>query len=496
MNVYICNMFLTFLSLQWKSFFRGESVGANVMAKIFKWFWILYFAFLTPILGLITYKVIKEDFQVDDPFLFLNKNLIYVFGYWIVMRYFIQPIPVVSIKPLLLTPISKTKIVRQTLGKSIFSFFNLIAFFYLIPLTFELVDNGYLINNLIGWNLTIIAIVYITNYLNFLLNNNDKLLYGIGSMLAIIKLLEYFSIFDFTVYSELLFYSFYVNPLFAIVPWLFLIWLYFYVFKFFKNGLYIDSGLKKKTAEAKIDDLSWLDRFGKTAIFLKNDLRLIKRSKRARSTVIAGIFFLFYGFIFYFQEDIWGSWMTFFGYLFASGGFLFMFGSFVPSWDSQYYSFMMCQNIEYIEYIKSKWSLVVIGTVISTFLACFIYSFLGAEAVFAVLAGGLYNIGVNGYLTLWAGAFTKTPVDLDSSKMAFGGKKAFNMKTVLISLPQMVLPIALFSIGSYYYSYLAGCLIVGLTGILGILLKEQVFNLIIKAYKSEKYSTLKAYKQT
>ena len=496
MNVYICSMFLTFLSLQWKSFFRGESVGANVMAKIFKWFWILYFAFLTPILGLITYKVIKEDFQVDDPFLFLNKNLIYVFGYWIVMRYFIQPIPVVSIKPLLLTPISKTKIVRQTLGKSIFSFFNLIAFFYLIPLTFELVDNGYLINNLIGWNLTIIAIVYITNYLNFLLNNNDKLLYGIGLMLAIIKLLEYFSIFDFTVYSEALFYSFYVNPLFAIVPWLFFIWLYFYVFKFFKNGLYIDSGLKKKTTEAKIDDFSWLDRFGKTAIFLKNDLRLIKRSKRARSTVIAGIIFLFYGFIFYFQEDIWGSWMTFFGYLFASGGFLFMFGSFVPSWDSQYYSFMMCQNIEYKEYIKSKWSLVVIGTVISTFLACFIYSFLGAEAVCAVFAGGLYNIGVNGYLTLWAGAFTKTPVDLDSSKMAFGGKKAFNMKTLLISLPQMVLPIALFSLGSYYYSYLAGCLIVGFTGILGILLKKQVFNLIIKAYKSEKYSTLKAYKQT
>jgi hypothetical protein len=80
--------------------------------------------------------------------------------------------------------------------------------------------------------------------------------------------------------------------------------------------------------------------------------------------------------------------------------------------------------------------------------------------------------------------------------MAFGGKKAFNMKTVLISLPQMVLPIALFSLGSYYYSYLAGCLIVGFTGILGILLKKQVFNLIIKAYKSEKYSTLKAYKQT
>ena len=105
-----------------------------------------------------------------------------------------------------------------------------------------------------------------------------------------------------------------------------------------KMGLFIDTGLKKKTDEAKIEDFSWLDRFGKTAVFLKNDLRLIKRSKRARSTVFAGIFFLFYGFIFYFAGDIYGSTGAFFGYMFASGGFLFMFGSFVPSWDSQYYS--------------------------------------------------------------------------------------------------------------------------------------------------------------
>ncbi len=493
--IYLQIMFFTFLKLQWKSFFRGQSVGSNIMTKVFKWFGLVYFAFITPLLGLITYKVLKEDLGVEDPFAYLNKNLIYVFAYWIVMRYFIQPIPVVAIKPLLLTPISKSKIVRHSLGKSIFSFFNIIAFFYLIPLTLILIDEGYQMNQLIGWNLSIIAFVYITNYLNFILNNNDKLLYSIGLMLGLIKILEYYSVFDFTIYSELFFYSFYSNPFFTIIPWAFLIWLYFYVFKYFKNGLYIDLGLKKKAEEAKTEDLSWLNRFGKTAVFLKNDLRLIKRSKRARSTVFAGIFFLFYGFIFYFAGDVYGTTGTFFGYMFASGGFLFMFGSFVPSWDSQYYSLMMCQNIEYKEYIKSKWTLVVIGTIISTFLACFIYSFLGYEAIYAVLAGGLYNTGVNGHLTLWAGAYTKTPIDLDSTKNVFGDTKAFNMKTILISLPQLALPLFLFWLGNSFYSFSIGCLIVGATGILGILLKEPVFNLIIRAYKSEKYSTLKAYKQ-
>ena len=488
-------MFITFLKLQWKSFVRGESVGADITTKIFKWFWIVYFAIIIPALGSLTYYAIEESLEIEDPFQFINKQLIYAFVYLIVLRYFVQPIPVISLKPLLLTPISKSQIVRHALGKSVVSFFNLIVFLYLIPLTFILISEEYDTSQLMGWNLGIIAIVYITNYLNFLLNNNDKLLYSIGAILVIIKLLEYYSIFDFTIYSEAFFYSFYTNPLYSILPWVFLIWLYFYVFRYFKKGIFIDTGLPKKTDEAKIEDFSWLDRFGKTAVFLKNDLRLIKRSKRARSTVFAGIFFLFYGFIFYFAGDIYGSTGAFFGYMFASGGFLFMFGSFVPSWDSQYYSLMMCQNIEYKEYIKSKWTLVFIGTIISTFLACFIYSFLGHEAVYAVLAGGLYNIGVNGHLTLWAGAYTKMPLDLDSSKMAFGGKKAINMKTILISLPQLVLPLFLFWLGNSFYSYSIGCLMVGATGILGILLKEPVFNLIIKAYKSEKYSTLKAYKQ-
>ena len=64
----------------------------------------------------------------------------------------------------------------------------------------------------------------------------------------------------------------------------------------------------------------------------------------------------------------------------------------------------------------------IIGTIISTILASFIYSFFGINAVLAVLAGSAYNMGVNSYLTLWAGAYTKSPIDLNSSANAFGDK--------------------------------------------------------------------------
>ena len=489
--MYICVMFLKFSYLQWKSFFRGEDVGVNVMTKVFKWFWIVYFAFTAPLLGFITTFSLKKN-GIEDPFLFINKNLIYVLIYWIVIRYFVQKIPVISIRPLLLSPIPKSKIVRYALNKTIFSFFNIVVILYLITLNGTLYVDGHSIYNLVGWNLMLLSLIYITNYLNFLLENKDKLLYSFGAFLAIIKILEYYSIFDFTVYTQPLFYSFYTHPYLSIAPIFLLIYLYTYVFKFFRKGLYIDSGLKSKIETSNVENFEWADRFGDMAVFIKNDIRLIKRSKRARGTVTGGAFVLLYGFLFYFMPD-WPEWIQFFGYMFASGGFLFLFGSFVPSWDSQYYSLMMCQNIPYINYIKSKWMLVVIATGLSTLLGCAIYSFVGLNAVCAVLAGGLYNIGANGYLTLWAGAYTKTPIDLNSAQNPFGDTKAINAKTLLISIPQMILPIALFGICNNYYGWLTGCAAVATIGILGILLKNVVFELILKAYKLEKYSTLKAY---
>ena len=495
--------------LQWKEFNRGKSVGGKLLAKILKWFGIIYFALMAFLMGIIASSYggplaefpLKEDSTV--PFLYVNKQLIYAFAYLIVMRYFIQSLPVLNIKALLLTPLLKTKIVRFSLLKTVLTYFNILPLFFLIPFSVLLAQTGkFDIIGLIFWNINIIGLIYVTNFFNFLLNNKDKLLYAIGGILALIKGLEYYSIVDFTEYSEQFFYLFYSQPYAVFFTWLLVFWLYDYVNKYLLGGLQIDTGLKVKNKEAKMEDFSFLDRFGKTATFIKNDLRLLKRSKRARTAVYMGIGFLFYGLVFASQESTYSelagngfaSGMSFFGYLFSTGGFLFMFGSFVPSWDSQYYPLMMTQNIEYKEYLNSKWSLMIIGTVISTVFASFIYSFLGTNAVYAVLAGAFYNIGVNGYLTLWAGAYTKSPIDLNSSANAFGDKKAFNAKTILVGFPQIFLPVIIYSITNHYYDHFIGCLAVAVLGTLGILLKPIAFNLILKAYKTEKYSTLKAYK--
>ena len=267
-------------------------------------------------------------------------------------------------------------------------------------------------------------------------------------------------------------------------------------FNYFKNNLNLDEGLAKKNDTAQTENYTWLNQFGTLGTFLKNDIRLLKRNKRSRTTLIVSVLFIFYGLLFFANpvEAYNNPAMQVFAGIFVSGGFLFTFGQFVPSWDSAYYQLMMSQNIQYKEYISSKWWLMVIGTIISTVLASF-YLYFGLHIYLIIVVGAIFNIGVNSHLVMLGGAFVKTPIDLTTSKQAFGDKQAFNLKTMLIAIPKMALPMVLYAGGYYLFSPNIGLLFVATAGVIGFAFRNYVFNKIEKIYKAEKYATIAAYKQ-
>jgi hypothetical protein len=85
---------------------------------------------------------------------------------------------------------------------------------------------------------------------------------------------------------------------------------------------------------------------------------------------------------------------------------------------------------------------------------------------------------------------------LTSAKKPFGDKQSFNAKTLLLTLPKLFLPMVLFFVGSFFGGEWIGFMTVACTGIVGYFLKNKVFDLIERLYKTEKYKTLKAYQQT
>jgi len=485
-------MFKKFILLEWKAFTRSAAFKMNLFLKIVLGLAAAFYTVMIFSLGVGAFYFLKE--KGHEPLSTVNKYLIFWWLFDLVTRYFLQKSPVMRVKPFLTMPLKKRKIISFLLGKSAFSFFNIYPAFFFLPFTIVLIVNGYSVAGALGWHFAIVALVYANNYLNLLMDNVDRLFIAVAIILCSFAGLQYFGYLDITVYTAPVFQAFYHLPVVGFLMLLLPVFLYSYCFSYFKNILRTDEAVQEKVQDVKTENFSWLEKYGLMGTFLKNDIKLIRRNARSRSTVITSFLFLFYGLLIMSnRHQNSPTWMLFSG-LFISGGFLFTFGGFVPSWDSSYYPLMMSQNIKYKEYLSSKWWLIVIATVISVILASF-YIILGWKWYLAVIVGGIYNIGVNAYIVLWGGAYVKTPIDLTSGKKAFGDKKAFNIKTLLITLPKLALPLLIFYIFNRFWGIIAGYSSVAVLGILGLAFRNTFFTMIESIYRKEKYATLAAYKQ-
>ncbi|RKS94850.1 hypothetical protein BC952_0478 [Flavobacterium limicola] len=487
-------MIQKFLYLEWKAFFRSASFATNLALKILMGFVAVYFLLIFLAVGVGAFYILKK--MNLDPIVTVNQFMIYYVLMDLIIRLLLQKIPVMNIRPMLIFPIKKSTIVHFSLGKTVLSFFNLVHAFFLIPFCVVLIIEGYDVLSVVLWYTAIFSLLYLNNFLNILLSNKDNLFAIFLAIAAILGGLHYYGLFNITEITAPFFNAIFNTYWAFAIPVLALIALYYVTFQYFKKNLYLDAGLSNKHDVAKTEDLTWLNQFGTIGTFLKNDIKLIKRNKRSKTTVGLSVMFLFYGFLFFTNAiAVYNNpTMHIFAGIFVSGGFLITFGQFVPSWDSAYYQLMMTQNIPYKGYLSSKWWLMVIATIVTTTIASF-YLYFGVNVYLTIVVGAIYNIGVNSHLVLLGGAYTKTPIDLSSGKGAFGDKKAFNVKTMLISIPQLGLPVLLYWLGSKFGNPNIGLALVAGTGIIGFAFKEKAFSVIEKIYKSEKYATIAAYKQ-
>lgn len=76
-----------------------------------------------------------------------------------------------------------------------------------------------------------------------------------------------------------------------------------------------------------------------------------------------------------------------------------------------------------------------------------------------------------------------------------GDKQAFNIKSLILTIPNLLLPLLLYFIGHYFFSPNKCYFIVAMAGIIDFTFKNKVFTIIENVYKTEKYKTLAAYKQ-
>ncbi|NRB83239.1 MAG: hypothetical protein HRU49_05645 [Winogradskyella sp.] len=486
-----------FINLEWKQYFRSSYWQKSIVINILLIFFALYFVGIFLFMGAFLFKIIGKATPDEDPFLVVNNYIFYWFIGDVLMRFFLQKLPVMSVKPLLTLPIKRSTIVNFVLGKSALNFFNFLPLFAIIPFSISLLKNGYASSLVLTWLAAMVMIILIINFLNFIVEafsaETELSFLPVIALVGVLFGLDYFNILPMRslVGDGLIYIA--NNPVFILIPLGILAIVYVYNFKILKEKLFLDSSLKSKVAEVKVADLSWTNRFGDIAPFMQLDLKLIWRNKRTKSMTMLLIIGVLYG-LFFYPQPMYREMEFMFAFIgiFSTGFFLINFGQFIPAWDSSYYKMLMSQNIKYEQYLRSKFILMIMSVVI-LFVLGIPYVYFGWKILIAHFAAAIYNIGVNSHVILWGGSFNRKKIDLDK-------KAAFNYQGTgavqwLIGIPLMLVPMGLFALINWLLGFEIAIATLIVLGVSGIILHKKLMRFITQKYLDSKYKMIDAFSQ-
>lgn len=231
-------MFKRLINLQWKSFFRSASLGKSLALKILMIFFGIYMFVSVVTLSGSLFFILQKIYPEVDPIVKVCELMIYWVLGELFLRYFMQKLPVMDVKPLLMLPIKKSTITHYILGKSGLSIYNVLSLFLFIPFSIVLMVHGYPPFKVLLWLVSILGIILTINYMNFIINKSDKMFIVLGALLLGLYALEYFIILPITQYVGKLFYVLYENPLVMLVPIGLAIGSYYLNYKFLRNRIF------------------------------------------------------------------------------------------------------------------------------------------------------------------------------------------------------------------------------------------------------------------
>lgn len=492
------SMLRKFLQLEWKAFFRSASLKKDIAVKVFLGFMGAYLILSALSLGIGLYPLLKEVFPAQTPMLIVNRFILLWFVCELMMRYILQNLPIINMKPFLVQNIKRKEIVRVLLIKNFFSFYNLLAPLIIIPFAiWNFIKKDFSTIQILGWVVALFCLVLVVNGLNLLIQKKIttklKTLIPFLAIVSILYGLEHFAIFSITNLTGEFFNFILENPFMGLIFLPVIVILYYLNFKMLSENLYLDAYLKNESEKFDESNFSWTSRFGKSAPFMQLDLKLIWRNKRAKNTVWLSLLFLLYGLFFYpnpaFENG--GPMFVFVG-IFITGIFAINFGQFIPAWDSSYFSMMMSQNIPLRLYLESKVTLMYFSVVV-LFILSTPYLYFGKEILIINFACAIYNLGINIPILMFSGSFNKKRIDLEKSRMM--NYQGMGPAQWIVGIPLLVIPIIIWTIAEIFMGFYFATGLLAFIGLAGLLGRNLIMNFITKSYLNKKYVMINGFKQ-
>ena len=274
---------------------RNPAFDTNRFAKFLMYFMIIYWAALFLFFGVMLPFMFEELVPNMEPYHIMNQGILYVMAADFLMRFIGQPSVSQEIKPYLLMPVKRKKLISMLLLKSGLDGYNFIWFFVYVPFAFLTVIRFYGFGGMFLYLLGLWLIFVFNNYFYLLC----KLLLGektiwlllpigiFGALGAAEFLIDGLPISRFTMNLGEGFIE--GNPLSFLFILACIGIMFFINMKLQLRMIYNEISKKEDTKIKRVSEYKFLDKYGEVGEYIRLEIKLITRNKTVKTQFRMGI---------------------------------------------------------------------------------------------------------------------------------------------------------------------------------------------------------------
>jgi len=468
----------------------GKSLGIKVLMGF------VFFIISLELLGFAFYVGKSLAEKGGNPLDELLSYFIYFLFSMLLLRSLVQKLPAMAVIPYLLLPIKKSRLVNFVLTKSLYNILNIIPVLVLFPI---LISISQFMSSSQVWLIFATLIIcdlfinYLAIYIKRVQIKYEIVFYIFLLFIVLFGLVDYFNLIDIKALSTTLFKSIFSQPYLLLIPLFLFFGAYYLNYRLLFNHFSLEEFSKgNESSKGSLSKLTYLERFGKIGEFMLLEMKMIVRNKRTRTQLLMFPLFALYGFMFYPKPDMLEStsFLIFVG-LFMTGGFSMSFGLYFFAWESSHFDLILTSNSSYLNYIRSKFNLMVLTSVIM-YLLILPYTYYGSYILLVNTVTVIFNIGVNTIVMLYFACNNRKFMDL-SRGSAFNFQGVSGQHFVLM-LPLLVLPIIIYAPFGIAGVPKLGLALVGVIGLFGIIFHEKLLLAVTKRFISKKYKMAEGFR--
>ena len=424
---------------------RNPAFDTNRFAKFLMYFMIVYWAALFLFFGVMLPVMFEELVPNMEPYHIMNQGILYVMLADFLMRFMAQPSVSQEIKPYLLMPIKRKKLISLLLLKSGLDSYNFLWFFVYVPFAFLTIIRFYGFGGMFLYLLGIWLIFVFNNYWYLLckLLLGEKTLWLLlptaifGALGAAEFLLDGLPISRFTMDLGEGFIE--GNPLSFLFMLACIGVMFFINLKLQQRMIYNELSKKEDTKIKRVSEYKFLDKYGEVGEYIRLELKLIARNKTVKTQFRMGlIVMLGFSFALAFTDVYDGSYMTSFICLYNYAILPIMTLGQVMSFEGNYIDGLMSRKESIFNLLRAKYYLTTL-IILVPFLIMMFPIAKGKITLLTAIAYLIFVVGFVFFMLLQLAVYNTRTLPLNANLMK--SNKSSNWIQGLITGGAFMLPL-------------------------------------------------------